>query len=59
MIRQPYFLHQIERNILLTMNKPRVYFALVCDSIDYPQLLNEACTHDRIQKQLDTNARNF
>ena len=57
--RKPYSLNQIEHGILRKKNDPRIHFAIVCASVSCPRLLNEAYTANRIQDQLDTNARDF
>ena len=56
---QPLSLEDIEHKILRRMNEPRIHFAIVCASIGCPRLLNEAYTPNLVQKQLDTNARDF
>ena len=56
---RPYSLNQIEHEILRKMNEPRIHFAIVCASIGCPRLLNEAYVPDRVQDQLDANARDF
>lgn len=56
---QPYSLEQIEHEVLRKMGEPRIHFAIVCASIGCPRLLNEAYVTDRVQQQLDTNARDF
>jgi hypothetical protein len=56
---QPYSLEQIEHEILRKKGEPRIHFAIVCASIGCPRLLNEAYVADRVQQQLDTNARDF
>ncbi len=56
---QPRSLNHIEHEILRKLNEPRIHFAIVCASISCPRLLNEAYTADRIQQQLDDNARDF
>jgi hypothetical protein len=56
---QPYSLEQVEHEILRKMGEPRIHFAIVCASIGCPRLLNEAYVTDRVQQQLDTNARDF
>jgi len=38
---------------------PRIHFAIVCASIGCPALRNEAYTGDRLDKQLEDNARKF
>ncbi len=56
---QPYSLEQIEHQVLRKMGDPRIHFAIVCASISCPRLLNEAYVANRVQQQLDANARDF
>ncbi|MFQ5732834.1 MAG: DUF547 domain-containing protein [Planctomycetaceae bacterium] len=56
---QPYSLNDMEHKILRKMGDPRIHFAIVCASISCPRLLNEAYTADRVDKQLELNARDF
>lgn len=55
----PYSLDTIEHKILRKMNEPRIHFAIVCASISCPRLLNEAYEPDRINEQLELNAKDF
>lgn len=41
------------------MAEPRIHFAIVCASIGCPRLLNEAYVTERLDEQLETNARDF
>lgn len=52
-------LEDIEHKTLRPMGEPRVHFSIVCASIGCPRLLNEAYVAERLDKQLDTNARHF
>lgn len=55
-----YNLDAIEHKILRKQfNEPRIHFAIVCASISCPRLLNEAYTADRLNEQLDLQARHF
>ena len=56
---KPYSLNSMEHKILRKMNEPRIHFAIVCASVSCPRLLNEAYVPDRINEQLETNARDF
>ncbi len=56
---EPYSLNHIEHELLRKMDDPRIHFAIVCASVSCPRLLNEAYTPDRVQKQLESNARDF
>ena len=54
-----YSLDQIEHKVLRPMGDPRIHFAIVCASIGCPRLLNEAYVTERVENQLDLNARDF
>ncbi|WP_066221637.1 DUF547 domain-containing protein [Formosa haliotis] len=54
-----YSLGDVEHNILRTINKPQIHFAIVCASVSCPKLLNEAYTATHLNAQLDTAAVNF
>lgn len=55
-----YSLNNIEHDILRPQfQDPRLHFALVCASMGCPLLRNEAYMGDRIQTQLDEDARRF
>ena len=56
---KPHSLEGIEHEILRKMNEPRIHFAIVCASIGCPRLLNEAYTPERVQQQLESNAKDF
>jgi hypothetical protein len=56
---RPHSLDSIEHQILRKMNEPRIHFAIVCASIGCPRLLNEAYTPAMLEKQLETNAKDF
>lgn len=56
---RPYSLEGIEHEILRKMNEPRIHFAIVCASVGCPRLLNEAYTAERVQQQLEDNAKDF
>lgn len=56
---QPHSLEGIEHGILRPTNDPRIHFAIVCASTGCPRLLNEAYFPDRVQSQLEENARDF
>ncbi len=55
----PISLHDIEHERLRTMSEPRIHFAIVCASISCPRLLNEAYLPDRVDQQLESNAKDF
>ncbi len=52
-------LDHIEHEILRPLGEPRIHFAIVCASIGCPRLLNEAYSAERLDTQLETNARHF
>lgn len=53
-------LDEIEHKILRKQfDDPRIHFALVCASYSCPRLLNEAYTAEKLDKQLDNQARHF
>ena len=55
-----YTLNQVEHEIIRPYFKdPRVHFALVCAAKSCPELRNEAYTGDRVDSQLDDQAREF
>lgn len=54
-----YSLNDIEHKILRPMGDPRIHFAVVCASRGCPRLRDEAYTADRVDMQLDDNARRF
>ncbi len=52
-------LDAIEHKALRPMGDPRIHFAIVCASKGCPRLLNEAYVGDRVDSQLEVNARHF
>ncbi len=56
---QPWALEDIEHRILRKTGDPRIHFAIVCASAGCPRLRNEAWTPDKVDRQLDLNARDF
>ena len=54
-----YSLNDIEHKVLRPVGEPRVHFAIVCASIGCPKLRREAYAADRLDAQLDNNARDF
>lgn len=53
-------LDEIEHKILRKdFDDPRIHFALVCASYSCPRLRNEAYTAEKLDKQLDDQARHF
>lgn len=54
-----YSLNDIEHKILRRMNEPRIHFAIVCASISCPELLDKAFEANKINDQLENQARKF
>ena len=54
-----YSLEEIENNILRKMNEPRIHFAINCASVSCPELLNEAFTESKLEKQFVSVTKNF
>jgi hypothetical protein len=53
-------LYDLERSILVKMfHEPRIHFAIVCASRSCPPLRSEAFVADRLEAQLDDQARTF
>lgn len=52
-------LDKIEHKILRKMGEPRIHFAIVCASLSCPDLRKEAYTTEKLDEQLDDQARNF
>jgi len=58
--RASYSLNQIEHEIIRKeFDEPRIHFALVCAAVSCPPLRKEAYTGDRLDAQLEDNARVF
>lgn len=57
---QEYDLNNIEHSIIRTeFNEPRIHFAVNCASYSCPRLRNEAFTAERLEEQLEDQARLF
>jgi hypothetical protein len=52
-------LHDLEHTILRSLGEPRIHFAIVCASKSCPPLRAEAYAVDRLDAQLDDQARQF
>lgn len=53
-------LYDLERNVLIpNFHEPRIHFAIVCASQSCPRLRSQAFTADRLEAQLEENARAF
>lgn len=56
---QTVSLDQIEHKILRKMADPRIHFAIVCASMSCPDLLAEAYSSDKLDNQLNQQAKDF
>ena len=55
-----YDLNNIEHSILRKeFKEPRIHFAIVCASYSCPRLLNQAFVADKLESQLEAQARDF
>lgn len=54
-----YSLEEIENEILRKMDEPKIHFAINCASFSCPNLLNEAYTEAKLDKQLATVTKSF
>ena len=54
-----YSLNRIEHEVLRPLGEPRIHFAIVCASKGCPRLRSEAYVGDRVEQQLEDNARDF
>lgn len=52
-------LDAMEHQVLRKMSEPRIHFAIVCASVGCPRLLNEAFVPQRVNEQLELNAKDF
>lgn len=56
---EPINLDSMEHQVLRPLGDHRIHFAIVCASIGCPRLLNDAYVVERLDEQLDANARHF
>lgn len=56
---RPFSLGEIEHSLLRPLGDPRIHFAIVCASIGCPLLRNEAYWPERVEAQLEDDARRF
>ena len=56
---QPVSLDEIEHEVLRPMGDPRIHMAIVCASVSCPDLRTEPFTAEKIDEQLDDQARKF
>lgn len=52
-------LYDLEHKILIPLKEPRIHFSIVCASKSCPKLRSEAYTAERLEQQLEDNARQF
>lgn len=52
-------LYDLERDIIIPFNEPRIHFAIVCASASCPKLRSEAYTAANLEQQLEENALDF
>ncbi len=52
-------LYDLEHKILIPLKEPRIHFSIVCASKSCPKLSSEAYTAERLEQQLEDNARQF
>ncbi len=52
-------LYDLERDILIPFNEPRIHFAIVCASTSCPKLITEVYTADKLEQQLEASTINF
>lgn len=52
-------LYDLEHKVLIPLNEPRIHFAIVCASKSCPKLRAEAYTAERLEQQLEEDARQF
>jgi hypothetical protein len=57
--KQAYSLRHIEHKILRKMNEPLIHFAIVCASVSCPDIRPEAYTAKKLEKQLNSQLRQF
>jgi hypothetical protein len=58
--KERFDLNNIEHDFLRgKLKEPRIHFAIVCASVSCPKLLNEAYTGNRVNQQLEEQARDF
>ena len=52
-------LYDLERDIIIPFNEPRIHFAIVCASLSCPKLRSEAYLAASLEQQLNDNAIDF
>lgn len=56
---QEVSLDAIENEVLRPMGEPRIHFAIVCASVSCPDLRTEPYTSEKLNAQLETQAKSF
>lgn len=52
-------LYDLERDLIIPLGEPRIHFSIVCASKSCPKLRSEAYAADRLERQMEENARGF
>jgi uncharacterized protein DUF547 len=52
-------LYDLERDLIIPLGEPRIHFSIVCASKSCPRLRSEAYAADKLEAQMDENARQF
>jgi len=52
-------LYDLERDLIIPLGEPRIHFSIVCASKSCPKLRSEAYAADRLEGQMEENARTF
>ncbi len=52
-------LYDLERDIIIPFDEPRIHFAIVCASASCPKLISEAYTAEKLESQLEMNTVSF
>lgn len=52
-------LYDLERDIIIPFNEPRIHFAIICASMSCPRLISEAYVASQLDEQLEKNTTLF
>ena len=52
-------LYDLERDVIIPFDEPRIHFAIVCASMSCPKLISEAYVASRLDEQLQNSAVDF
>lgn len=52
-------LYDLERDVIIPLGEPRIHFSIVCASKSCPKLRSEAYAPERLEAQMEENARSF